>query len=95
MSGKTDARGYPPRGMNREEAARYVGVSPFKFDDMVKDHRMPLPKRDGARMIWDRFELDVYFDEIGKGGTPFDDAVAAARERTNKSARFGKSPSRG
>src|SRR5262252_2740836 len=35
----------PPRGISRVEAAAYVGVSPSKFDEMVRDHRMPNPKR--------------------------------------------------
>jgi hypothetical protein len=26
---------YPPRGLNREEAARYIGVGATKFDEMV------------------------------------------------------------
>jgi hypothetical protein len=34
-----------PRGLSRIEAARYVGVSPSLFDQMVKDGRMPGPKR--------------------------------------------------
>lgn len=30
-----DALAYPPRGLCREEAARYVGVGTMKFDEMV------------------------------------------------------------
>jgi hypothetical protein len=36
------------------EAAMYIGVSPCKFDEMIRDHRMPAPKRidgrNGSRM---------------------------------------------
>jgi len=35
----------PRRGLRREDAARYVGVSTAKFDECVKDGRMPNPFR--------------------------------------------------
>ncbi len=53
-----------PRGLKREYAARYVGVGPTKFDEMVKDGRMPAPKRVDYRTIWDRFGLDLAFDDL-------------------------------
>ena len=53
-----------PRGLNRSQAAAYIGVSPTKFDEMVKDGRMPKPKRVDARNIWDRLKLDTAFDEL-------------------------------
>jgi len=62
----------PPRGVNREQAAAYVGVSPRKFDEMVEDGRMPPPKRVDARKVWDIRRLDEWFDrlpdEAGAGG---------------------------
>jgi predicted DNA-binding transcriptional regulator AlpA len=51
----------PPRGLSREQAAAYVGVSPSLFDAIVKDRRMPGPKRINARAVWDRLELDAAF----------------------------------
>jgi predicted DNA-binding transcriptional regulator AlpA len=42
------------RGLNREQSAAYVGVSPSKFDELVKDHFMPPPVAIGARRLWDR-----------------------------------------
>lgn len=51
----------PPRGLCREEAARYIGVSPGKFDEMVADGRMPNPKRVDARKVWDRAAVDEAF----------------------------------
>jgi hypothetical protein len=54
----------PPRGLDRCESAAYVGVSPTKFDEMVKDGRMPRPKRIDARVVWDRHKLDVKFDNL-------------------------------
>ncbi len=56
--------GMLPRGLCREAAARYVGVSPTKFDEMVKDGRMPGPKKIDSRSIWDRSEVDAAFDEL-------------------------------
>lgn len=51
----------PPRGLSRVQAAAYIGVSPTLFDEMVKDGRMPQPKRINARSVWDRLELDEAF----------------------------------
>jgi predicted DNA-binding transcriptional regulator AlpA len=56
--------GLPPRGLNRVEAAAYVGVSPSKFDELVKDGRMPGPKRIDARVVWDRHRLDNAFEAL-------------------------------
>ena len=58
----------PRRGLNREEAAIYVGVSPSKFDELVKDGRMPKPKKIDARRIFDVRALDLSFEELeGEG----------------------------
>lgn len=59
---------YPPRGMGRLEAARYVGVSPTLFDEMVSDRRMPKPKRVNRRVIWDRLALDAAFSDLPDDG---------------------------
>ncbi|AFL52165.1 putative DNA-binding transcriptional regulator AlpA [Sinorhizobium fredii] len=61
---KTDPHGWPPRGLSREESARYVGVSPAKFDTLVADKRMPKPKRIDGRTVWDRYQLDACFDDL-------------------------------
>jgi len=52
------------RGLSREEAAEYVGVSPSLFDAMVKDYRMPAAKRINARTVWDRRQLDAAFTAL-------------------------------
>ena len=59
-----DTLSYPPRGMSREEAARYVGVGTTKFDEMVADRRMPKPKRIDGRVVWDRIALDAAFTDL-------------------------------
>jgi predicted DNA-binding transcriptional regulator AlpA len=56
--------GFQIRGLNREQAARYVGVSPSKFDGLVSDGRMPKPKRIDGRVIWDRMALDGAFEDL-------------------------------
>ncbi|WP_082885175.1 helix-turn-helix transcriptional regulator [Bradyrhizobium stylosanthis] len=64
MTLRPDPIAYPPRGRNRDAAARYVGVGTTKFDEMVADGRMPRPYRVGARAIWDRFKLDAAFTDL-------------------------------
>jgi hypothetical protein len=53
-----------PRGMRREPAARYVGVSPTKFDDWVRRRLMPQGYRIDGVVLWDRLELDECFDAL-------------------------------
>lgn len=61
---RPDAVSYPPRGLSREEAARYVGVGVTKFDEMVADGRMPRPKRVDGRVIWDRLRIEAAFSDL-------------------------------
>ncbi len=60
------------RGLNREQAAAYVGVGVTLFDRMVQDGRMPKPKAVERRRVWDREGLDRAFDALpdttGKAG---------------------------
>jgi predicted DNA-binding transcriptional regulator AlpA len=79
MSPRPDPKAYPPRGMSREEAARWVGVSPSLFDEMVKDSRMPRPKTINSRVLWDRYRLDQAFDALPdrQAANPWDEEVAA------------------
>ena len=57
----------PVLGLHRDEAARFIGVSPSKFDEMVKDGRMPTPKRIDFRRVWDIRQLEKYFDRLPGG----------------------------
>ena len=63
-----ETRRTPRRGLNRTEAAIYVGVSPSKFDEMVKDGRMCSPKRIDGRVVWDIRQVDRAFDELPSDG---------------------------
>ena len=53
-----------PRGLQREAAAGYVGVSSTKFDAMVHDGRMPKPTLIDRRKVWDRNALDRAFEAL-------------------------------
>lgn len=64
-----------PRGLNREQAASYIGVGTTVFDQMVRDGRMPKPVSIGARKVWDRFKLDVHFDSLSGEGTGWEDVA--------------------
>jgi len=55
------------RGLNRAQAAAYIGVSPSLFDEMITDGRMPAPKRMNSRTVWDRLALDRAFDKLPGG----------------------------
>jgi predicted DNA-binding transcriptional regulator AlpA len=55
-----------PRGLSREQSAAYVGFGVTKFDEMVKDERMPKPKRVDNRLVWDRYALDQAFEELAR-----------------------------
>ena len=59
--------GFGPRGVCREAAAEYVGISPVKFDELVRDGRMPRPKRIDARNVWDIRALDIAFSALPSG----------------------------
>jgi len=54
----------PPRGLSREQAAAYYGVSPGLFDVMVADGRAPQPKEINRRLVWDRLQLDSAFSAL-------------------------------
>ncbi|MHC2109079.1 helix-turn-helix transcriptional regulator [Methylobacterium sp. CM6246] len=54
----------PRRGLNRQEAARYVGVSAPTFDKLIHEGKMPKPFRIGPRTIYDLRKLDAAFDVL-------------------------------
>ena len=61
------SRPVPFLGINWTEAADYIGVSPSKFDEMVRDGRMPPPKRIDTRCVWDSRQLGSAFDNLPGG----------------------------
>lgn len=86
----------PPLGLSREVAAAYIDVSPTKFDEMVKDGRMPKPKQIDTRRVWSRIEIEQAFARLPGGaedeqeddewdfslGTPAQAELRKARELT-------------
>lgn len=77
MSKLQDSLSYAPRGLSREEAARYVGVGMTKFDELVASRRMPKPKRIDGRTVWDRVALDACFSDLpDDGGNRIDQLFA-------------------
>lgn len=77
MGRAADSLSYPPRGLCREEAARYVGVGTTKFDELVHDGRMPKPKRVDGRTVWDRIALDAAFTDLPQdAGNRIDDLLS-------------------
>ena len=63
----SDSRPTPIRGLNRDQAATYIGVSASKFDELIKDGRMPPPKRIDGRVVWDKRQIDKYFERLPGG----------------------------
>ena len=59
-----DPLAYPPRGLSRDAAARYIGVGTSLFDKMVADGRMPRPKIINTRKVWDRLAIDLAFSSL-------------------------------
>ena len=72
-TGLSAVRPIPRRGLSREEAAMYLGISASKFDELVRDGRMPGPKRIDGRKIWDVRQLDLAFDDLPVDSNSWDD----------------------
>jgi predicted DNA-binding transcriptional regulator AlpA len=60
----SEMRPVPRRGLSRDEAAMYVGISAAKFDELIRDGRMPSPVKIDRRKVWDIRALDLAFDEL-------------------------------
>jgi len=55
-------------GLGQIEAAAAIGVSASKFRALVKDGRMPSPRRIDGRTIWDVDELRAAFKALPHEG---------------------------
>lgn len=65
MTARSDIAGTRwPRGMRRDDASAYLGISPSKFDDWVFRGIMPGPKRQDGVRVWDRLQLDLAFESL-------------------------------
>jgi excisionase family DNA binding protein len=54
----------PRRGLSREEAAMYLGVSASTFDDLRATGKIEAPRLIKGRKLWDIRELDMAFDAL-------------------------------
>lgn len=84
MSKLQDTLAYPPRGMDAERAAAYVGLSRSKFLELVDAGDAPAPMDLGGCPRWDRYKidhwLDVKADYVKKSNrTTLDDILGAGR----------------
>jgi len=57
-------RAYAPRGLRRAAAADWVGMSPSKFDELVREGLMPRGKLVRGCRVWDRYLLDTAFENL-------------------------------
>ena len=55
-------------GLAEAEAAAAIGISASKFRTLVKDKRMPSPRRLDSRNIWDVDELREAFKALPHDG---------------------------
>jgi hypothetical protein len=60
----TRAATQPRRGLNRDEAATFVGVPLDVFDRMVCDRRLPQPYDLEGEQVWDLVQLDRAVDRL-------------------------------
>jgi predicted DNA-binding transcriptional regulator AlpA len=54
----------PPLALRREAAAAFIGVSPSKFDELVRDGRMPQSKRIDGCVLWTVKRLEAAYDAL-------------------------------
>ena len=54
----------PRRGLDRDEAAIYVGVTLATFNQMVSDGRLPHPSEFDGETVWDLVQLDRAMDRL-------------------------------
>lgn len=66
-----------PRGLNRDQASAYIGISPGTFDKLVEAGLMPRPRLMERRRVWDIIELDRAFDELPHDGPSLQQANGA------------------
>jgi predicted DNA-binding transcriptional regulator AlpA len=62
------------RGLSRNHAANYIGISSSLFDQLIKEGSLPKPIRSKSRTIWDIRQIDEAFDDLGNcDDNPWDD----------------------
>lgn len=80
-----DTFAYPPRGMSRVAAARYLGIGTTKFDELVRAGKVPKGCQiTEGRIVWDRVALDLWFDGLPANGHEPGNFETYLRSRTFK-----------
>ena len=64
-----DMYAYPPRGLCREAAARYLGIPTELFDDLIQRGQLPGPRLLCGASVWDRHHLDAAFEAFPTAGS--------------------------
>jgi excisionase family DNA binding protein len=67
---KIRATSLPRRGLSREEAAVYLGISPGTFDQLRHAGQIDAPRVIGGRKLWDIRDLDMAFDSLPREDVP-------------------------
>jgi predicted DNA-binding transcriptional regulator AlpA len=62
LSGRATTQ--PRRGLDRDEAAIYVGVTLSTFNQMVTDGRLPKPVDLDGELVWDLVQLARAMDRL-------------------------------
>lgn len=78
-----------PRGLSREAAATYCGLSLSGFDDWVADGR--IPKAIPGTRRWDRKAIDLALDQASGLQSPSEfEKWRAGRRRADEGANAGR-----
>jgi hypothetical protein len=64
---------FTPRGLRREDAAMYLGISPSKFDQGRKAGKIPAPRDLLGVTLYCRYDLDAMFNELPRVGVAAND----------------------
>jgi len=62
----------PRRGLSREEAAMYLGISGSLFDELRATGQIEGPRLVKSRKLWDIRELDMAFDALPRENQPIE-----------------------
>jgi hypothetical protein len=81
MANRIIIAGIAPRGLTRDDAAAYCGLSPEGFDEWVKRGIVPGPIPGTQR--WDRKAIDVALDRASGLESPQEKEDAFERWRAN------------
>lgn len=80
-----DTYSYPPRGLCRDAAARYLGIPTELFDDLIQRGQLPGPRLLSGATVWDRQHLDAAFEAFPTAGSsPAQASVSLPHDMTDQ-----------